>query len=380
MSNHYTIIAISDIHMSNQLPYARPSENGRTDRLDDQLALWKHVARTAEVVRADALFMLGDVFDKARVDPVTLTHTVEAVMNLGLDTFVLAGNHDANTVRGGRFAVEAFGEMGAAHVHYMPTGGTIQPTEWLAFHPIAFSPLEATREALAEARGKALPHPAQNVLLLHHSILGCKHLGWTCDDGIEAAEVCDGFSTVLSGHFHEHQRFGPELQGMYLGAPMHHSFGDAGREQAGYWVIRFSRKNHEPKMRLVDPGLPRFHKVTDPEARPEVAPGDFLRYHIAATHREWSELKHKLGEVCEAYKAMGVRADFKQKPVPVKSVRLKGATSSPGAAATFVLDDQISAYVDHVAPHDDEVKSELLKHEPLKRLGRELLAEARRAT
>lgn len=378
MSKSYTILAISDIHMSNALPYARPSTNGRTDRLDDQMRLWEHVAAAAIEHGVDAIFALGDVFDKPRVDPATLTHTVEAFAALPVDTFVLAGNHDAATVRGGRFAVEAFAHMDAGHLHYMPTGATFTPLPWLRFHPIAFAPLEATRESLAAARDSR--GEGQNILLLHHSILGCKHLGWTCDDGIDAAEVCEGFSGVLSGHFHEHQKFGPELEGMYLGAPMHHSFNDAARDLAGYWIIKY-REGREPRMKHIDPGLPRFHKTGDPDARPELPRGDFLRYQIKATHREWSELKPKLAEVCERYKERGVRADFKHKPVAATDVRLKtSAAASSGASVTFKLEEQVSAYVDHVAPDDEAVNAESLKSEWLKKLGHELLAEARHAS
>lgn len=72
----YTVIAISDVHMSNRLPFAQPTTNGMTDRLEDQIRLWAHVAKTATDTEAKAILVLGDLFDKALVDPVTLHATV----------------------------------------------------------------------------------------------------------------------------------------------------------------------------------------------------------------------------------------------------------------------------------------------------------------
>ena len=41
-------LLISDIHMSNRLSHARPGPSGVTDRLQDQLNLWKRVKESAD--------------------------------------------------------------------------------------------------------------------------------------------------------------------------------------------------------------------------------------------------------------------------------------------------------------------------------------------
>ncbi len=369
----YRALFISDIHMSNRLPYALPTADGMTDRLEDQVKLWAHVAQTALETKVKAIFILGDLFDKALVDPVTLTVTVRCIVALPVPVYILPGNHDANSVRGGRFVVEAFGAMDKPTLFAMETGVPIEPTEWLSLWPLAYGTPEASLAALGGIRER-LDSARQNVLLCHHSITGCHHFGWTCPDGLDAAEVCEGFQTVLSGHFHEHQRFGPELEGMYLGAPMHHKYDDAGRG-ASYWVVKFI-EGREPAMREVNPGLPRFHMLKSPEASPpeDAQPGDFVRWRIKMAPDAWALARAGVVERVEAARRAGLRADFRYKPIPVAEARLSGGEADgEDATKPVTLEEQIARYVRHTAP-------EALDHGSLTSLGQELLAEARRAS
>lgn len=365
----YRTLAISDIHMSNRLPYAVPTKDGMTDRLEDQIKLWQHVAKTAVDMKVQSILVLGDLFDKALVDPVTLTTTVRCIVTLPVPVYILPGNHDANSVRGGRFVVEAFGAMEKPTLFALQTGVPIEPTSWLSLWPLAYGTPEASMESLAGIRAQ-LDTERQNVLLCHHSITGCHHFGWTCPDGLDAAEVCEGFQTVLSGHFHEHQRFGPELEGMYLGAPMHHKYDDAGRG-ASYWVIKFI-EGAPPAMKQVHPGLPRFHLLKGHnEAPPEDAvAGDFVRWRIRMAPDAWALARAGVVERVEAARRAGLRADFRYKPIPVVDARL-GESGDEDSAKPVTLEEHIARYVRHTAP-------EALDHKSLVSLGHELLAEARR--
>jgi DNA repair exonuclease SbcCD nuclease subunit len=367
----YTALYISDIHMSNRLPYAVPTKDGLTDRLEDQIRLWEHVAKSAIEYKAKAIYVLGDLFDKALVDPVTLTVTVRCIVGLPVPVYILPGNHDANSVRGGRFVVEAFGAMDKPTIFAMATGVAIEPTSWLRLWPLAYGTPEASMDALRGIR-EHLDGSKQNVLLCHHSITGCHHFGWTCPDGLDAGEVCEGFQTVLSGHFHEHQRFGPELEGMYLGAPMHHKYDDAGRG-ASYWIIRFT-EGAAPKMREIKPGLPRFHliKSADGEVPADAAPGDFVRWRIKMPPDAWALARAGVVERVEAARRAGLRADFRYKPVPVVEARLASEGAAEDVTKPASLEEQIARYVKHASP-------EALDHATLARMGQELLAEARRA-
>lgn len=366
----YTVIAISDIHMSNRLPFAKPTSNGMTDRLEDQIRLWEHVSKTAQEVSAKSILVLGDLFDKALVDPVTLHTTVSCIVGLPAPVYILPGNHDSTSVRGGRFATEAFGAMGKENIHALETGAPFQPRSWLSFWPVAYGAPEPSLAAVADMRGKC-HQDVVNVLLAHHSITGCHHMGWTCPDGLDGVELCRGFSCVLAGHFHEHQRFGADLEGMYLGAPMHHRYDDVGRK-AGYWVIKFKQDGaHSYKM--IDPGLPKFHMLKDVDDEvPAVAkPGDFVRWRISSTTEEWTALRPKVAQRVALALDAGYRADFKHRHIPVTTARLAPDVKPEDGLRPVPLERQIKRYVKHVANEDERKR--------LTTVGIELLQEARHA-
>jgi len=376
----FRALMVADIHMSNRLPYAKPTQNGMTDRLEDQLRLWDEMKRCADASNVDAVFVLGDLFDKALIDAVTLTHTVEAVTALDQPVYILPGNHDANSVRGGRFTVEAFGRMRRDNIRVFKTGEPFEFDTWLRFWPVEYMPVEDTRERLAEIRARLDPDQ-HNVLLMHNSILGCTHLQWTCDDGLEADEVTEGFDQVYSGHFHDRQRFGADAQGLYLGAPMHHHYGDVGRE-AGYWLIEFNQGGAEGQ--YIEPKMPRFYKATGMGNKFEPATvagyvksnkieaGDYLRLEVACTNADWATLKPKVKAICDALQSTGIKASAKHKPIYHHKVRLEGDTDSKQMATAPTLDAAIARYVDAagVVTGDLDVGE-------LKRIGRETLAAAR---
>jgi DNA repair exonuclease SbcCD nuclease subunit len=373
-ANLYKALYISDIHMSNRLPGAKLTADGRTDRLDDQVKLWEHVAETAQAEDVDDIVEVGDLFDKALVDPVTLTTTAECLVKLPVPVRLLPGNHDAASIRGGRFAVEAFGAMQKEGLHFMRTGEPYCPRDWLTLHPLAFMPVGDTRAALAEIRA-SLDTSVTNVLLFHNSILGASHLGWKCDDGLSAEEVCEDFNQVVAGHFHEHQTFGPGGIGMYLSAPMHHSYSDVGRT-AGYWVITYKRGRGVTDMRYIDPGLPKFHLATVKDGAIKtpkgIKPGDFLRWNVHATNAEWIALKPQVIEQVEKLKARGIRAEHKHKPVHVSTVRLAPEDTGDADAPLLSLDRQLKRYVRQAGTGELDATKVVAE-------GRSILAEARMA-
>lgn len=370
-TEEYAVIASGDIHMSNKLPYAKPVRNDMTDRLIDQLKFWEQFHASAVHYKVNAELVLGDLYDKAMVDPVTLTHTTEALVKAPVPAFILPGNHDANSVRGGRFAVEALGAMERDNVKCFTSPEPYSPPEapWLTFWPIPYMTIGETKEVLREARkARHARGTPVNVLLFHNSITGCKHIGWTCDDGLEADEVCKSWTWVLSGHFHETQKFGSTGKGMYLGAPMHHHFGDAGRS-AGYWLFKF-RKDGTRAAKFIETRAPRFYKLTSLGDELAVADGDYLRYEIEATSAEWASIAPDARAIVESLRAKGVRASYKHKPVYHHTERIPVKKGERSAA--LGIDAMISKYVDSTGVVTDGL--DLVR---LKNLGREILAEAR---
>lgn len=335
----YKILAIADIHMSNRLPYAKPGANDVTDRLQDQLDMIEHAFQIAKSEKVDSIVILGDLFNQSKVDAVTLTHTVGALAATKHQIYILPGNHDANSITGGRYAVEALGAMQHKYIHYLDS--ELMPTRWLQLLPLPFVSIGEAQERLESAK-KLIVDGAVNVLLFHNSVLGCEHMEWTCDDGLDPDDICDGFDWVIGGHFHKPQTFGPQDRGMYCGAPMHHDFGDRGRD-AGMWVVEFFEDGKTHK-KFIPGKSPKFYVTNETKVDKKWKPGDYVRVEIEATHAQWVKTKPDVRAFCEGLKSIDIRASFKQKPVYQHKKRLKG--KGKDAAAQLTLEKAILEYVD----------------------------------
>jgi DNA repair exonuclease SbcCD nuclease subunit len=373
----YQSIWISDIHMDRGLPHAKPTGDGRTDRLEDQIALWERVGDKAASLGVKDVWVLGDLFNNSRPDAVTLTATASCLSRLadaGLQVYLLPGNHDAVGVSGGRFTLEAFGALGRKGVKYIGARHAkpiVKADGAIAVWPVQFMPSAEAHQAIEEVRGLVEhKHNPINILALHQSITGCTHVGWTCDDGLDAKWLCDGFDFVISGHFHDPQTFGPGDRGAYLGAPMHHRFDDRGR-RAGY-VHLVVYADGTAERHFVDGGAPRFHEVDWGEDLPkDLAVGDYVRYRVRATFAEWTKLRPTVEEAVSLAQTSGHRASFRHDPVYHHDRRIK-AGGELKAAATLRAEELISAYVD-----SPEVVTTGLDRAELKRLGVSILEKAR---
>lgn len=343
----FRLLAIGDVHMSNALPLSRPTSDGRTDRLEDQVAMWGQLGAHAAHVKADAVVIVGDLFDKKLLDAVTLTETVRAITAIPCPVFILPGNHDANSLKGGRFTVEVFAAMRRKGITLLDGSSVWNPKEWLAFWPVPYATVEETRTKLEAVRTSMADVPAAvNVLLFHNSIIGCRHLGWECDDGIPPEEVCEGFQYVISGHFHTSQTFGPDDCGMYLGAPMQHNFGDVG-EVRGFWDMTFT-PGGRVACELIPVEAPRFHAITSldavTDAMLEMNAGDYLRISITATRADWITIKPRVLTVVEQLNASGFRVRYQHVPVYHHEARIQD--DGEGGKAKFSMEDAITQYVE----------------------------------
>ncbi len=361
---------ISDIHCSNRLPLAKPTTNGMTDRLEDQMKLLDEVALNAHKYECDAVFILGDLLDQSRVDAVTLTETANKVRRISkiACTYILGGNHDAVSVKGGRFTVEAFGAFDVGVIQYLTDRkeGWSPGPDWLRFWPVEYAPIPDTQAMLASIRDRIIDSPRKHEIgLLHNSILGCGHEGWVCDDGLTPEEACGSFTYTIAGHFHTPQLFGGG-RGMYCGSPLHFRFDDRDRK-AGYWIIDFE-KDGGLKRRFIDPHLPKFHIAKWPEMPRRVSAGDYVRFEVEATHAEWLTIKPKVQEEVRYLCDKGARADYKHKPLYHHIKRIKKGELSSKISPV----DLVDGYVDELA-----VDTTGLDKKKLKELGRRALEEAR---
>jgi DNA repair exonuclease SbcCD nuclease subunit len=367
----YKAAFVSDVHMRNDWPYSTPTgRRHRTDRFEDQLDLWAHIGTMAHREGCDRIYVLGDLFDRPLVDPVTMAGTVAALRKVAEHTpiSILPGNHDEHKT--GSFQTEVFGEIGGERIQLLDHAQEIRARDWLRFWPYHYRKEGIEAELKEHADYCAgLPRRAtelQEVALIHQSIKGCSHLGWVCDDGLDP-ELLGSFKYTLAGHFHDHQWF-IKKRGMYLGAPMHHHFGDVGR-QAQYWIIKFTKgKAWAPTP--VDPELPHFFTTDwDEDYEGLASKGDFLRIDLHKTQAEIEELRDAIAEVKEAMRADGIRAHVKPHPIYHHGARLR---PDEGSTEVFTIDDMIVPYVEHPS-----VSTDGLDEERLISMGKRFLAEAR---
>ncbi len=385
MKDKYTVVVTADIHMNNKMAYSKPVGNGLTNRFKDQLEFWRGMDVICHRVGADAVFVLGDLFDKALVDAVTLTHTIEAIVKLPCDVYLLPGNHDASSVTGGRYVVEAFNAMEKKGVYYL--GASEHPvyfpigdaTEWLRFYPVPYSSLEIAQKQIQEYQTlmTKMP-PGQDILLMHQSVIGCIHMGWECDQGLDAEMICEGFDRIWSGHFHRTQWFGPDQNGLYVGAPMHHDFSDVDRET---YVWAMTLTPDSIVMEPIDLAVtPRFH-VTKFDLKEHTwsgrdvvegkhKHGDYWRTEVKATHEQWNEFKTRLPERIADLEKEGIHASFKHKLIREHTERL---VDDEKEESIITLEGQIKKYVDMAWTGDKKVKGAVLE------CGLNLLKEAKDA-
>lgn len=305
----FRLIATGDVHISNELPHASTSREGRTDRLDDQMAM---LAEIVEIAAGDPILVAGDLTDKANVDPVAWPEMLKA-MSRGT-WWIMAGNHDAAALDGGRFVTEAFRYLGK-NTRYLEEG-PIDVGSW-RFWIVPFASLEENAATIAKMQIEA--KGPRNALLLHNSVLSCKVEGsWIADKGLDPLAITDVFDRVWAGHFHTSQTFGRVKNGSqigrYFGAPMQHRFSDEG-DRRGVWEIVLHDDGRIVERLIELKSTPRFWTIDIEDEPSEARSGDYVRIEVKCTSAEWHGQKDRITERLKALRAKGYRASSRHIPV-----------------------------------------------------------------
>lgn len=346
----FSALWTADLHMSNFLPHAKPSENGRTDRLDDQIRLWKRFNKASRKYSSNGpkkLFIVGDLFNVSRLDAVTAAETSKCISEAEPTIYIVPGNHDANNLQGGRFVTEMYKYANDKVVCLDHTVAPFSPTSWLNFWHLEYTSLEKSKGILQAYREEISKHHTGrvNVLLFHNSVLGCKHYGWKCDIGLSPDELSSSFNHVIGGHFHKHQTFVKDgnRKGFYLGAPMHHRFDDVGRDSC-FWFLKFY-EDGRLKRTKIKTGMPEFHLLDWKSYSRDVefAERDYVRFSVKATQAEWSKLKSGVMEHVKELKEKGVRAEYKHDPVYHHELRMKQTAGEVSSSPSQAIIDYVES-------------------------------------
>jgi len=380
MKKSFKALFVADIHMSNKLSYSKPTKNGLTDRFEDQLILLDRIKEIAEQKKVDKIFILGDLFDKSLVDAVTLTHTITKIVDYNCPVAILPGNHEANTIKGGRFVVEAFDAMKKNNLEVLGLRNKNKlevkcDKGIINFWSIKYKTIEETKDDLKKIR-KDLNDKQQNILLIHNSIIGSTHMSWLCDEGLDARKDFKGFDLILAGHFHKKQSFSEPSKissnGFYLGAPMQHNFSDSDNNP-GLWFLEFNGDTIKKEF-IENDFSPRFFIFRNKDIKSfeslnllehKINSGDYLRFVFEATYPEWIKQKNVIKIICDDYKNKNIKASFLHQPISQHKTRLD---SKKDLIKILSIESSIEKYVDAIS-----VTTKGLNLKRLKTLGQDIL-------
>jgi len=260
----YRALWTADVHIYNGLPYAkRGADSLITDRLIDTVSVLKEMGRYAQTNGIEDLWIAGDLFDKRLLDAITLRAVIRTLHKLLATDAVnrihmIGGNHDAHDAAAVYYTLDALSEMGEDRIRiYDAEERPLPPEEFggVRFLPVSYKPKMATREILEEAAEQKW---AKDTFVVgHQTIVGVRSGEWIAPDGIRPQELAP-FAGAILGHYHDPQDITDQI--FYLGAPLQHTFGDAGSER-GFWDISIEGPKIVERTKVRVTSVPKFHVI-----------------------------------------------------------------------------------------------------------------------
>ncbi len=239
------LMHLSDLHLGKRLH--------EYSLLEDQQYILDQILAMAKEEGVEAALLSGDIYDKAvpPTEAVTLFGGfLAALKELGIEVFVINGNHDsperlafaaallaqsgvhiAPVYQGVVHQVSLHDRHGALTVHLLPF---LKPAQVRRHFPQ--SQIQSYDEALRLAVGAIdLDTQGRNLILAHQFVTGATRceseeliVGGVEDVGLD---IFDGFDYVALGHLHSPQQVGRETV-RYCGSPLKYSFSEAKQEKS----------------------------------------------------------------------------------------------------------------------------------------------------
>ncbi|MCU6236718.1 metallophosphoesterase [Morganella morganii] len=333
---------ISDTHYHVWDAFAKTSHDGMNSRLKIQLDATRKAAKAAKAAGAKALFHGGDVFHvRGSIAPTVLHYTSELydwiINELGLDVYILAGNHDLET-NDSVFSANAsasFSKIGA-HIVCSKSPHTFD-IDGVKVHMISWYNDHKSLLHTVKELAKTLDPSVPNDLIIHTSIN--KAIPGMPDVGMEAEEFEGlGFRYVLSGHYHNHKEVIPGV--ISIGALTHQNWGDIGTT-AGYMLI-----NEDGSYSQHSTSAPVFIEL-EGDMDESLIKGNYVR--IRAVIKD-DEAGKYLEEVAVLMGAAGVTRNF------TKESALAGAGEATAATARIdSLKESVGSYCVLLGKSDSDI-------------------------
>jgi len=322
----YKALFTADWHLSNNLPYAKPMHDSVTDRLQQQIKTIRNITEIAKEQNVDAIYILGDLYDKRLLDAVTLKKSVHTIVDIAdnvCSVYILPGNHDAHSISSKQYLVDVFDSLIHPNIVVLQAGDILDVgVEGLSFYPVPWMPLNETKKELESIHKlREENKDSLNVILMHQAVEGCVHLGWRCDEGVSFND--DKNLLVLSGHFHQSQNF---KGGMYIGAPMHFNFGDV-NNKCSVVIGIFDNGGVASLERIPLVKSPNFYIYTDEIKHPLnttlYKSGDYLRIEIESTAESFIEKLYKTKKFLKEAYDKGINISFMHRLIQQNEIRLE---------------------------------------------------------
>lgn len=350
---------VSDLHANLRLPQARLDAGGvSSDRLRDVIAVMDQCAVHCAENGIKLLFIPGDMFDHKHPDGATLVavsrQLYRMASELGLEVYILPGNHDAVDRDGKLYTLQFYGELNIPGIRVL--GHEIMEiTEGLRIHAMPWLPDERAVKRI-RALGAEVDNDGRDILIFHQTMKGAiADNGHESPHGLESS-ITEAFDLAISGHFHHPQ---DHKWGLYLGSPLHIRFSDTG-DTRGFLVADLGSKRLQTK--FVATTFPEFGQD---DVRLEV--GDKLEdlVNIEESAKGLSYLKLKLegpASVLEANRAL--YTSWKDNPdryglrrLLVEAIPDRVTRSRLDIEPTFTFGQMVDKYVDQYAePEHDQAE------------------------
>lgn len=359
------IVLFSDLHAHPLKPYATVLENGMNSRLADAISIIRQVRDVALSVNADLVLFGGDMFHVRRHIAVRAFNAVyEAMAEFALEKIpivMIHGNHDQADRQGADYSIYAFqtfctviGKPGWYEV------GTKSQSVHLCAVPYMEN-IEHLRDVIEDKpvnlKVSSAPHP--QLFLGHLGIQGAKvgadFVYVNPHDPAITDLSMEKFDAGFLGHYHEHQQLPASGNFWYIGAPMHHTWGDRDDPNRGCVVYDTEKRSFQ----RVPLKAPEFIEVSAKAGPSRDLEDSYVR---VISDRVWSDDE---------------REDFRQKS-GARSVEVEQLSNGVQKAATPRLQIQPgSSYQDLVERYvrSGLVPADDLDPDYLMMLGLEILEE-----
>lgn len=239
--------------------------------LADQDYILKQVLMMVDLKKPDAVLLCGDIYDKP-IPPEEAVHLFDHFLRdlsrRGVDTFVIAGNHDsaerlafgsslmrdshvymADVFQGAPQPIRVPDTFGHVNLYLLPF---LKPAMVRAVYPDA--EVTTYEDALRYVVEKMNPDPAErNILLSHQFVTGAKTS--ESEDvtvgGLDQvpAGVFEPFDYTALGHLHRPQSIGSDRV-RYSGTPLKYSLSEAA-DQKGITVVELQKKGRPVRIQQI---------------------------------------------------------------------------------------------------------------------------------